>query len=145
MNLVKHSKTPQNGSLMNWIFDDFFTRDAFNSSLAPKGWSSSFPNTNILENEKDFVLELAVPGYEKKEFNLDLEDNALKISAHRETESEDKTYKMKEFSVSKFERTFKLSNNIDTENIKAEYANGILSITLPKIAKKRKAIDIKVK
>lgn len=92
------------------------------------------PAANIIENEKDFVIELAVPGMSKEDFNIKLEDDILSISVeHKEAEeNEEKNYSRREFRYDGFTRSFSLSENINQEKIKADYKNGVLSITLPK-------------
>lgn len=92
------------------------------------------PSANVQENEDNFKLEIAVPGYSKKDFRIDLEKDLLTISSEKEEnkENENMTYTRREFGYGNFCRSFTLPETIDSENIKADYKNGILSITLPK-------------
>jgi len=99
------------------------------------------PATNIAENEQAFQLEMAVPGFSKEDFRISLEKNTLTVSSDMKSEdkSEDKkeekdetAYRMREFGRHHFSRSFSLSESIDKDGIKAEYVNGILTITLPK-------------
>ena len=104
------------------------------------------PATNITEDEKAFYLEMAVPGFSKKEIKIDIEKGMLKIYSERDKEAENQepSYRMREFGRNDFCRTFTLGEHIEEDNIKAEYKNGILSVTLPRKeeVKLRKEIQI---
>ncbi len=95
---------------------------------------SSAPSVNVKENEKGFELAVAAPGLEKKDFRISVEKDQLTISAQKENQSEEKTNRFlrREFSYEKFTRSFTLPENIDAENITAQYENGVLNVLLPK-------------
>jgi HSP20 family protein len=109
------------------IFDDAF----FN--VFP-GKSSSIPAVNIREDEQNFTLDLAIPGLDKKDLKIDMNENVLTISSETSKESEDKHngYKRKEFSYSTFSRSFYVPENVTGEKIEANYKDGVLTVTLPK-------------
>ena len=93
--------------------------------------------TNIAEDKDAFHLEMAVPGFRKEDFKINLEKDVLTISSEMEQdEKKDENtginYRMREFGHKTFCRSFKLSEEINKEDIKAEYVNGILKIMLPK-------------
>jgi HSP20 family protein len=92
------------------------------------------PATNITEDEKAFHLEMAVPGFSKKDIKISIEKDMLKIFSERtkEENDQDQNYRVREFGQSDFCRTFNLGEHIDQDNIKAEYKDGILSVTLPR-------------
>jgi len=92
------------------------------------------PSTNVQEDENAYRLELSVPGFSKKDFKIDLEKNLLTISSEvkEEKKEENVNYTRKEFVYGNFCRSFTLPEIIEAENIKAEYKNGILLVTLPK-------------
>lgn len=95
------------------------------------------PATNITEDKDAFHLEMAVPGFQKEDFKINLEKNLLTISTEMEKEekAEEKDhieFRMREFGKQDFCRSFKLSEEINSDEIKAEYVNGILKIALPK-------------
>lgn len=95
----------------------------------------SVPAVNIKETEKEYQLEVATPGLDKEDFNIEVKDHILKLSASKKTDSEETTekYTRREFGFQKFERSFALPKNaIQIENIKASYDQGILKVTLPK-------------
>lgn len=93
-----------------------------------------FPPVNIDEKPNSYLLQLAVPGYEKTDFTVKLEADLLTISAGRTTETKDETVKSirKEFSNKSFKRSFTLDEKIDGANIVAKYENGILNVEIPK-------------
>jgi HSP20 family protein len=129
-------------SLSNWdasfpsIFNRFFDGDWMdwrNSNFADV--NSTLPAVNILENENDFQIELAVPGLKKEDFKIDFDNGSLIISSEIKDEKESKAqnFTRKEFSYKSFQRTFSIPKNlINHDKIAASYENGLLKITLPK-------------
>ncbi len=93
-----------------------------------------FPPVNIKEGKESYHLEVAVPGMEKSDFNIKLEQNILTISAEKkeEVKNEDEKQIRKEFSYRAFKRSFTIDEKIDASNIAAKYENGILKVELPK-------------
>jgi len=119
------------GSL-NRLFDRFFEDQATDSRQ-----DYAFPPANIAEEEKDFRIELAVPGYKKSDFNIELDENLLHVSLKEDSDEnqnnqETGSYLRREFGLGGFCRSFRLSDKVEKENIKARYENGILMITIPK-------------
>lgn len=110
--------------LMNEMFTE--ERTCTNQFIA-------IPPANIVESKFDFRIELAAPGFEKSDFKIDLDKKLLTISIEKEVDkNEDEKYNMKEFNFNSFNRSFRISDKIDTEKINAIYKNGVLQITLPK-------------
>jgi HSP20 family protein len=99
-----------------------------------ENYKSNVPAVNIKENEKDFELELAVPGRNKEDFKIEVNENVLTISSEAKTKenTEKENYTRKEFTYAAFKRAFTLPETIDEDNIKATYVNGILKFTLAK-------------
>ena len=93
-----------------------------------------FPPVNIHENENIFELEIAAPGLEKADFNINLDKNILTISTEKKEETKDENSKFirKEFSYKAFKRSFTIDEKIDAANISAKYENGVLKVQLPK-------------
>ncbi len=126
MTLIKWQHRNPLSDMVNNLFDndlgDFF------------GKRFSDPAANIIENNDSFRLEIAVPGLNKDDFRINLENNILTISAELEDEKreEGKNYSRKEFYYGSFSRAFTLPKTIDLEKIKADYQNGILCVILPK-------------
>jgi len=92
------------------------------------------PTANVTETPKEYKLELAAPGLERKDFDIDLENHTITISARKEKESKEEKgeYSRKEYSFNSFSRSFTLPEDIKEGSIDAKYENGILKVTLPK-------------
>ena len=119
----------------NWIpsiFNDFFD----NEWIVKPNFST--PAINVIENEKDYKVEVAAPGMNKEDFNIHLNENQeLVITVEKNTQNEqkeEKKYLRREFSYTKFQQAFQLPDNVDKEKIGAKVENGVLEITLPKLA-----------
>ena len=97
------------------------------------------PQVNAIEEENSYLLEVAVPGYDKKDIKLRVDSNRLIISSDSEQKAGDE-YLRREFSTGKFERSFELPEGIVSENISASYENGILSVLIPK----KEKVEIKI-
>lgn len=135
----------------NWvpsIFNDFFDNDWMIKANA------TAPAINVIENEKDYRIELAAPGMSKEDFNIKLdEENNLVISMEKKNENkeEDKRngrYLRREFSYSKFQQTMILPDDVDKDAISASVEHGVLTVDLPKqtpeaVQKTEKHIEIK--
>ena len=118
------------------IWDNFFNNDLFNweSNFANTG--NSMPAVNIKETGDSFLVEMAAPGMEKKDFKIELDGSALTISSEKQNESEEKegeNYSRKEFNYQSFYRTFHLPKEVvNSDKIKAKYDNGLLRLEIPK-------------
>jgi len=125
-----------------WNADPFFTEDFFNMR---KQW---LPAVNIKDQDGQFDIEVAAPGFDKKDFEVKIENGMLSISAEKKTDKEEKedNYTRKEFSYNSFRRSFALPENADAKNIEAKYADGVLRLTLEKVEMEEpevKKIEIK--
>ena len=138
MNLIKFNNQPRFTSLFDHVLFNDVLADDYQVNYCRK------PATNIIENEDNFELSLAVPGLEKDDIKIDLEDNLLTISAEKEVKTENVNFSRKEFAYNSFSRAFTLPKTVEADKIKADYKNGILNINIPKIeeAKLKKAIQI---
>lgn len=120
----------------------------FNESIGRSGGSaySFVPEVDIIENEKNYEIQLAVPGMNKEDFKIDLKDNYLTIRGERKLKKtlDDKQFRSIETQYGAFSRTFMLPENVDGERITAKYENGILEIVVPKDDKKLLKTTIKV-
>lgn len=96
--------------------------------------NTTVPAVNIKEDEKKFVLDFAVPGIDKKDLNIEIQDELLTVSSERKSENEESHdgFKRKEFSYASFCRSFYIPENVNREKIQANYKDGILSVELPK-------------
>ncbi len=133
MTLMKKSNFP---SLLNerWLTDFFDTDRFFDSDLLKMASVPQLPMVNIIEEEKEFVVEMAAPGMTKKDFNIAIENGLLTISAENKVETEEvkKNFTRKEFNFNSFTRTFTMPEIVNEEKIDATYENGILKLHLGK-------------
>jgi HSP20 family protein len=120
----------------------------FNESVARSGGAvySFVPKVDIYENEKSFELHVAVPGMNKEDFKLDLNENYLTISGERKftRERKENQFQSVETQFGSFSRSFALPENVDAGKISAKYNNGILEVHIPKDEKKTLKTSIKV-
>ena len=134
MNIIKRTNYPI-------MFDEFFN-DFFN--VKPM----SVPPHNIMETENDFQIEFSVPGSNKKDFEIEVENDNIKKIKKKEDLDTTNNYSRQEFNYSFFEKSFYLPESIDQSKISSKYDNGILRISLPKkseviIQNQRKFITVK--
>ncbi len=90
------------------------------------------PITDIFEHPENFTIALQVPGIEKENLKIKIENNTLTIKGETQPIADDAKAIMRESCATNYFRKFSLSNTVDVENIKAELKNGILTLTLPK-------------
>lgn len=113
-----------------WL-DQFFT----DFDKAWVGHKRSFsPAVDIVEEAEDFVLRAELPGVPKENLKVEVKENRLTLSGKKETASQERKgeYRYSESSYGEFSRSFELPRNVDGGNIKAEYANGVLTLRIPK-------------
>lgn len=113
-----------NANLGKFIKDDFNTADFF----------GAHPPVNIYETKEAYSLDILVPGWNKEDFKINLENKVLTISAEKAAEPKDENQKQirREFSYRPFKRSFTLNEQVDATKIQAKYENGILKVTLSK-------------
>lgn len=142
---MKPVKTSKNGELMAPQWSDFFTDGIF-SYRWPKDMEL-FPAVNIKESNEAFHTEMAVPGFQKKDFKINVEGGYLTISADKEHQSEksDERYTKKEFERRSFSRSFNLPENVDHNKIEASYQKGILELIIPKKEKSKPTLKKEIK
>ena len=117
------------------VFDDFVT------SKREQGLKC-----DIYEKEGVYHIEMDIPGFDKKDISMEVKDGYLVISASKEdnVNEDEKNYIRRERVYGKYERSFYLGD-LDEERIEAEFANGVLKVTIPKKEKveNKKTIEIK--
>lgn len=123
----------------DWLHPNtIFDKDLFDMgpNLISARLGVNVPSVNIKETSKEYTLEVAAPGLERKDFNIEVENNTLKISAEKEEKKEEKKesngYSRKEYSYNSFSRSFFLPENVKEAAIDAKYENGILKVHVPK-------------
>jgi HSP20 family protein len=119
------------------IWDTFFNADVFNeNSQNFANTGSSVPAVNIKETSESFLVEMAAPGMEKKDFKIQLDGSDLTISSEKQNDFEGtawENYNRKEFSYQSFNRTFHLPKEVvNSDKIQAKYENGLLRLEIPK-------------
>ncbi|NJB82210.1 Hsp20/alpha crystallin family protein [Wenyingzhuangia aestuarii] len=130
MSLVKFSNSQPN------LFDYFFNQEALNG--LNKNYSrtnTTIPLVNVSENTDGFSIEMAVPGFKKEDFKIELDNGILTILSEKEIKNQDENadnYTIKEYSYQSFKRSFTLSDSIEQEKINASYTDGILKVFVPK-------------
>lgn len=128
---------------MDRLFDEAFTRPF---SLGNGGWS--VPAVDMYQTDNDVVVKAALPGIKPDEVQINITGDVLTIKGEtkQESESKDKTYHLREQRWGAFERSLILPTAVIADKAKAEFENGVLTITLPKAEEvKPKTITIKSK
>ncbi len=144
MTLVKFEPFRELESLQNQLqalFNDF---PAFTPDLA----QTFSPRVDISENDKNIFIDLEVPGVDKKDLKITLQDNILTIEGEKKIldERKDNNAFRTERVYGSFKRSFTLPENVDENKVEAEFKNGVLHIKLKKVGPKtpaEKVIKIK--
>lgn len=130
---------------MSRLFEDSFLRSVNGEEVVAQGtWS---PVVDIYEKEDSIVLKAEVPGLEKDDISVVIEENVLTIKGEKKQENEvaDDKFHRVERTYGSFQRSFTLPKTVDREKLVAEYKNGVLVITLPKVPEaKPKQIEVSV-
>jgi HSP20 family protein len=135
-------------NLANWqeqvnrIFENAFPGRTDSSTMTT--WA---PAVDIYETENELVLKADLPDMNERELDIRVENNMLTVRGERKFEQrvKEENYLRIERTYGSFSRSFSLPNTISTENIKAEYNNGVLSVEMPKRAEsKPKQVKINV-
>ena len=131
MTLVKFNNRPANGfNLLDNFFNELptFLKDDFGSK------AQGFIPVNVKETKDAYQLEVVAPGFEKNDFNINLEKNILTISVEKKSETENKDERQirKEYRYHSFKRSFTIDEKVDAEKIEAKYVNGVLTLNLPR-------------
>ena len=145
MNLVKRNNS--NSNFFPSIMEELFRPDWMGGTQNMN--SVSVPPVNIKETDTSFEVELSAPGKSKEDFNIEVDNDLLTISSEFKSENtttEEGKFTRREFSYSSFRRSFTLPETVKEDDIKANYENGILKISLPKreeaLPKPKRLIEI---
>lgn len=114
---------------INRLFSDVFEGPSGESSLTT--WA---PAVDIFETEHELVVKADLPDVDPKDLDIRVENNVLTIRGERKFEKKvsEENYLRVERSYGAFARSFSLANTVNSENIKADYQNGVLTLTIPK-------------
>lgn len=127
-------------NMSNWLSNEF--NDMFNTDWMPR-MNVTAPAINVKENDKEYDVELAAPGATKDDFNvnLDNEGNLVIKMEHKDNkkdENKKEHYLRREFSYCNYEQALTLPDDVETSKIEANVKNGVLHVTLPRMAKAEK-------
>ena len=116
------------------LFESNFSHNAEHSTLT--AWA---PSVDVYETEDELVIKADLPEVVEKDLDVRIENNMLSIRGERKFEQrvKEENYLRMERSYGSFSRSFSLPNTVDTQAIKAEYADGVLTVTLPKRAESK--------
>lgn len=119
-------------ALMNEFWNDEYDR-------------RTVPATNIIENEKEYKLQFAVPGMKKEDVKISLNNKILTVAMSKEEKTEENTgkYLRKEFGHTEFSQSYTLPEDADLKAIEAKVEDGVLNVTLPKLASEAKEDAVK--
>ncbi len=112
------------------LFDQFFR----GSALSPRGAMAWAPNIDVKDNEKEILIKCELPGVDPKDVDLSLKGDVLTIKGQKNSERTEDTdqYYVTERRFGSFLRAIELPDSVDTDSIKAEQRDGVLSIQLKK-------------
>ena len=134
MTITKYRPHAAFASPFNDLVNGFFGRD-ISQFTGHDDVRRTMPSVNILDREQDFELRMLVPGFSKQDLKLNVEKDVLTISAEKKVEEhkESERFTRREFVHSAFSRSFRLPETVNTEAIKADYADGVLIVSIPKM------------
>ncbi len=129
-------------------FNGFFNKFFNDQQLADPNKEVKFlPNVDVIEKDKSFELQVALPGMKKEEVELHIADNLLTLKGERKLkdEKQEGRYYSFETQYGTFKRSFKLPKNVDQTKVDASFTDGILIISLLKIDEQKLKTTIKIK
>ena len=141
---IEYSTFPKWSSWVDEVFNKNFGQEFvsnFNTGM-------TLPAVNVIDRANEYMVEVAVPGLKKTDFDISLDNQLLSISAeiNKTSATEDESYIRREFGYASFKRTFSLPKTVETEKIEAKYEDGVLKVLLPKRdeAKKKPVKQIEI-
>ena len=136
--------TPTPFSSFGRLFDEYFGRGGWHAEDGNDRLLA--PALDITEDEHAFAVTAELPGLKKEDVQIQFEDGVLAISGEKrhETETKDKSWHRMERRYGEFRRVFRLPLAVEEEKVTAEYKEGILRVTVPKVAEaKPKRVEVK--
>ena len=140
MNLVRWNPWKEMSVLqnrMNSLFSEpFFRSGREDDELTMGAW---YPAVDMFDNDDKVVLKAELPGMKKDDFSIDVEDRVLTLSGQRNYDNEvkEENYYRRERACGNFKRAFHLPADVDADNIKAEFKDGVLKVEIPKPEEKK--------
>ena len=128
--------------LNNWFDDNFFNTPVMAQT------TTTAPAVNVKEDNKQYVMEVAIPGLKKEQVNMSIDkDGYLTLSIENKNEQKDENkkehYLRREFSYTSYRQSYALPDNVNADKIEANVADGVLKVVLPKVEKKEEKEDVK--
>lgn len=128
--------------LNNWFDDNFFNTPVMAQT------TTTAPAVNVKEDNKQYVMEVAVPGLKKEQVKMSIDkDGYLTLSIENKNEQKDENkkehYLRREFSYTSYRQSYALPDNVNADKIEANVADGVLKVVLPKVEKKEVKEDVK--
>lgn len=148
MNLIKRNSTPFDDMAREFFGEErLFDNFSFNPIKTLVGRSNNIGRVNIIDDDKEYVIQVSVPGFKKDDIKIDLENDILMISStYNSKVEESNNYYRKEFVKSSFNRSFYIPDDADISNIDAKMEDGILNVVIfKKEIEKENKISINVK
>lgn len=132
--LTNNGKIVKRNNLGTFPAWSSFVDELFNDNLLDvRANQTGLPKVNIKETDEAYTLEMAVPGFSKSDFIVDVVNDELSISADIVTNKEEANgYTRREFGIESFKRIFTLPETVNDDAIKASYTEGILTLEIPK-------------
>lgn len=136
--LIKPNTGLRRSWLSNLLSDDFLWNPNFNVDRIPP--------VNIQEKDDEYEIDVALPGFKKQDINVNVKERVLEISSENQEENEESEngYTRKEFSFSNFYRSFTLPEDADSENVNAEFIDGVLQVHIQKSADQKSEATRKI-
>lgn len=121
----------RNLSDFRYEMDRLFEDALGGRSRSIAGWT---PATNLVETDAAYEVSLELPGFDRENIEVTVDQGVLSIAGERtdEYEGDERTYHLRERSVGRFSRSFSLPSSVNAENVAAKFHNGVLRVTLPK-------------
>jgi HSP20 family protein len=130
---------------LNRVFGRYpLARETDKNAMLAFDWS---PTADIIENTEEFVIKAEIPGVNKEDVKVSIEDGVVSIQGERKQEKEekDKKFHRVERSYGSFMRSFSLPTNVDEAKVQAQFKDGLLTVRIPKAPNaKPKSVDVKV-
>ncbi len=134
MNLVRWNPWREMSTLqhrINHLFNEPFFRSGEDDELRMGTW---YPAVDMFDDDDKIVIKAELPGMDKKDISVDIENRVLTLSGERNYDNEvkEENYYRRERATGKFKRAFNLPADVDADNIKADFKDGVLRVEIPK-------------
>ena len=127
------------------LFDDFFD-DPFFQREERRSHPMPMMKTDIRETEKNYIIDVDLPGFSKENIKIDVEDGYLNINASMDTsedEEESGKFIRRERYSGECSRSFYIGDGVESKDVKASFKNGILTLEVPKVDEEKKSSEKK--